>query len=134
MSFVSSPIQDLFIRIKNAYIARKEDIKWVQYSSFKIAILDILKKHRFIKSYTIVEEGKKKFIEISIKEVTDVVEDIPVIKFYSKPSRKIYVSYKELRSVAWGRGIGIISTNKWVMPTYEAKKKKLWWELIAEIY
>jgi len=134
MSFVTSPIQDLFIRIKNAYIARREDINGVQYSSFKVSILDILKKHRFIKDYTIIEEGKKKFIEISIKEVTDIVEDIPVIKFYSKPSRKIYVSYKELRSVAWGRGIGIISTNKWVMPTYEAKKKKLGWELIAEIY
>jgi ribosomal protein S8 len=36
--------------------------------------------------------------------------------------------------VAGGKGIGIISTNQWLMPTHVAKVKKLWGELIAEIY
>jgi hypothetical protein len=29
----------------------------------------------------------------------------------SKPSRRWYVSYKDLKPVAWGQGIGIISTS-----------------------
>jgi ribosomal protein S8 len=39
-------------------------------------------------------------------------EDIPVIKFYSTPSRKWYVASKDLKLVAAGKGIGIISTSK----------------------
>jgi ribosomal protein S8 len=36
--------------------------------------------------------------------------------------------------VAGGKGIGIISTNKWLLPAHVAKEKKLGGELIAEIY
>jgi hypothetical protein len=36
--------------------------------------------------------------------------------------------------VAGGKWIGIISTSQWLMPAHLAKKKQLWWELIAEIY
>ena len=45
-----------------------------------------------------------------------------------------YVGYKDLHSVAGGKGIGIISTNQGLMPTHVAKQKKLGGELIAEIY
>jgi small subunit ribosomal protein S8 len=61
-------------------------------------------------------------------------QDVPVVKFYSKPSRPWYVSYKDLKSVASGRGIGLISTSEGLMPTHVAKQKKLGGELIAEIY
>ena len=57
-----------------------------------------------------------------------------MIKFYSKPSRKLYVSYKDLHKVAGGLGIGIISTSKGLMTTKEAKKQKIGGELIFEIY
>ena len=134
MSFVNAPIHDLLISIKNAYIARKTIIEWITYSSFKENVLNILLKHKFVQSFHIIEDGKKKFITVKVKEVSDEIQDIPVVKFYSKPSRRLYVWYNQLKIVAGGSRIGIISTHKWVMPTYEAKKQKLWWELIAEIY
>jgi ribosomal protein S8 len=40
------------------------------------------------------------------------VNDVPNIKFFSKPSRPWYVSYKNITLVAGGKGIGIISTNE----------------------
>jgi len=62
--------------------------------------LDLLKKYKFIKDFEISEENNKKSINIMLKVVENPVNDIPEIKFYSKPSRPWYISYKNLRVVA----------------------------------
>lgn len=134
MTYVNAPIHDLLIRIKNAYMARKTSVEWVVFSNFKVKILELLQQYKFVKNFEIIEDGKKKFIKISLKKVVNPVEDVPNIKFFSKPSRPWYVSYKDITLVAGGKGIGIISTNQGLMPTHVAKEKKLWGELIAEIY
>ena len=95
--------------------------------------IDVLKDY-FVKDFEIVEEWKKKMIVVQLNMVRDPINDIPEVKFYSKPSRPWYVGYKDLHSVAGGKWIWIISTNQWLMPTHIAKQKKLWGELIAEIY
>jgi small subunit ribosomal protein S8 len=84
-----------------------------------------LKRYKFIKDFEVVEKNNKKNIKITLKAVENPVNDIPEIKFYSKPSRPWYVSYKNLRVVAGGRGIGIISTNQGLMASHEAKQKKI---------
>lgn len=111
MSAVNAPIHDLLIRIKNAYMARRTLVEGVVYSRFKESVLELLKAYGFIASYEVTTGTKKSFI-IHLKEVKDGVNDIPVIKFFSRPSRRWYVSYKELKSVAAGRGIGILSTSQ----------------------
>lgn len=115
-------------------MARKGEITGVIFSNFKSKILDLLKEFKFIKDFEVVTVGKKKEIKIILNTVVDPVNDIPEIKFFSKPSRPWYVSYKDLRAVAGGKGIGILSTNQWLMAAHIAKTKKLWGELIAEIY
>jgi len=133
-SFVNAPLHDMLIRIKNAYMARKKYVRQVQYSKLKENVLEILKKNGFIVDYKIVSDGKKKFIDITLKEVVNPIQDIPVIKFYSKPSRRVYVSYKDLHKVAGGLGIGVISTSKGLLTTKEAKYNKVGGELLFEIY
>jgi len=134
MTYVNAPIHDLLIRIKNAYMARKTSVNWVVFSNFKIKILELLQQYGFVRGFETKEEGKKKYISITLKKVVNPVDDIPNIKFFSKPSRPWYVSYKNISLVAWGKGIGIMSTNQWLLPAHVAKEKKLWGELIAEIY
>lgn len=134
MSFVNAPIHDLLIRIKNAYMARRTHVDGIVYSNFKMNVLQLLKQYGFILGYEEVTEGNKKSINITLKEVEDEINDIPVIKFYSRPSRRRYVSYKEIKPVAAGRGIGIMSTSQGLLPSHVAKQKKIGGELIAEIY
>ena len=134
MTYVNAPIHDLLIRIKKAYKARKTIVSAVQYSSFKREVLKLLKEYGFVQSMEMHEDGPKKFIDITLKPITNTVDDVPVIKFFSKPSRPWYVSYKELTSVAGGKGIGILSTSAGLLPAHVAKKRKLGGELIAEIY
>ena len=134
MGYVNAPIQDLLIRIKNAYMTRKTILQWIVFSNFKMKILELLKQYDFVKNFEVVEEGKKKFLTISLKEVVDPINDIPNIKFYSRPSRAWYIGYKDLKNVAGWKWIWILSTNKWLMAAHVARQQKLWWQLIAEIY
>jgi len=134
MSYVNAPVHDLLIRIKNAYMARKTTVDWVVFSKFKVNVLDLLKEYGFVKGYEVKEIDSKKFISIELKKVVDPINDIPSVKFFSKPSRPWYVGYKDLKSVAGGKGLWIISTNQGLLPVHVAKERKLWGELIAEIY
>lgn len=134
MSYVNAPVHDLLIRIKNAYMARRTAVDGVVYSKFKANILDLLKQYGFVKDFSIQGTDSKKEISIELKKVVNPVNDIPSVKFYSRPSRPWYVGYKDLKSVAGGKGLGIISTNQGLLPAHVAKQKKLGGELIAEIY
>lgn len=134
MSYVNAPIHDLLIRIKNAYMARRKTVAGIVHSRYKENVLTLLQKYKFIASYTVLTDGAKKFIEVQLASSGSMKEDVPVVKFFSTPSTKWYISRQNIKSVAAGRGIGIISTNKGLMATHEAKAMKLWGELIAEIY
>ena len=134
MTYVNAPVHDLLIRIKNAYMARRTTVDGVVYSKFKANILELLKQYGFVKDFSIQGSDAKKVISIELKKVVNPVNDIPSVKFFSKPSRPRYVGYKDLKTVAGGKGLGIISTNQGLLPVHVAKQKKLGGELIAEIY
>ena len=112
MTYVNAPIHDLLIRIKNAYMARKTSVESIPFSNFKVKILELLQQYGFIQNFEIKEKEEKKSIHVTLKRVVNPVDDVPNIKFFSKPSRPWYVSYKEITLVAGGKGIGIISTNQ----------------------
>jgi small subunit ribosomal protein S8 len=134
MSFTNAPIHDLLIRIKNAYMARRVDVAPVIYSKFKIAVLDLLHQYRFIAGYEVIDIKAKKYIKVKLHPVKNPAQDIPVVRFYSTPGRRYYVWSDQIKSVASGRGIWILSTNQWLLASHVAKAKKIWGELIAEIY
>lgn len=112
MTLVNAPVHDLLIRIKNAYMARRPSLSGIVYSKFKANVLELLKQYKFIRSYEVVEEGNKKFFNVELFVTGNMNEDVPHVKFYSRPSRRWYVGWKEIQPVAAGRGIGIISTNQ----------------------
>ena len=92
MSYVNAPVHDLLIRIKNAYMARKTNLSGITYSKFKTNVLDLLKRYNFVKDFEIIDKNGKKEIKVLLKPVENPVNDIPEIKFFSKPSRPRYVS------------------------------------------
>ncbi len=131
---VNAPIHDLLIRLKNAYMARKKDVEGIQYSKFKVRVLELLQKFKFIDSFETVWEWALKTLTVQLHVTGNLVEDIPVIRMYSKPSKRRYIGRQDIRPVAGWRWIWILSTSQWLMASHEAKKKKIWGELIAEIY
>ena len=134
MSYTSAPIIDLLIQIKNSYLARKATITGIIPSKFKLEVCKLLQKAKFIKDFDVTTEGNKKTLTINLINSTNMAELVPNIKLFSKPSRKHYIGYEDIKGVAGGKGVGIISTNKGLMFAHEAKVQKLGGELIAEIY
>ena len=55
-------------------------------------------------------------------------------RILSKPSRRLYTGYKDIKPVRQGYGLLILSTPKGVMDGKSAKKQKLGGQLLFEIW
>jgi len=127
---LTDPISDMLIRIKNGQMRRKEFVEIYPKSKMKIEILKILKKEGFIEDY----EEKEKSIIVKLRYFPDGKPLITDVKRISKPSRRVYVSYKELKPVMNGIGIAILSTSKGILTDKEARKLKVGGELLLEVW
>jgi small subunit ribosomal protein S8 len=123
---------DLLTKIKNAQAVKKEFIK-TPYSRFDEKIAEILSRHHYIESVEKKGRMPKRILEIKLKYAGGKGV-ISGIKFLSKPSRKLYLSYRNLRPVKHGYGLALISTPKGVMTFQEARKRKVGGEILFEIW
>ena len=129
---ISDPIADMLTRIRNAQLAKHEEVK-VQYSKIKEEILKILKDYGFISDYQVLRENNKADIIIKLKYYNNK----PVIaglERVSKPGRRIYIKAEEIHPVMNNRGIAIVSTSKGIMPAMMAKKLGIGGEVILKIW
>ncbi len=128
---MNDPIIDLIIRIKNAYMTKNEDLE-MPHSSYREAVLKKLQDMRYIKSYSVEGDVKKTlFVELAYTKGVPALTDV---KLVSKPGKREYVSYTDLKSVMNGMGVSFLSTPKGIMTNREARKAKLGGELLFMIW
>jgi small subunit ribosomal protein S8 len=128
---MNDPIIDLIISIKNGYMSRKEAVT-VSHSSYKAVVVEKLKKLGFIGESTTEGDIIKK---ITIKlEYPEGQPAITGVQLFSKPGKRMYVSYRKLRSVLGGMGYSFLSTPKGVLTDKESKKMKLGGELLFSLW
>jgi small subunit ribosomal protein S8 len=113
-------IADMIIRMKNAGDSRKESVVF-PYSKIKLAILEILQKEGYIKSFG--KKGKKvvKFIEV-VLAYDGKDSKINGVKRVSKSSKRVYFGSKEIKKVKNGLGSMIMSTPKGIMTDKMARE------------
>ena len=121
---------DLIIRIKNGYMARKETIL-VKKSRFNESILKKLKELNYVASYEQAEDAH--YYEVSLK-YDEGMPAVTEVRLFSKPGRRYYVSYKDLKPVIGGMGYSVISTPKGIITNLEAQKEKVGGELLFNIW
>lgn len=126
------PISDMIIRIKNASDSKKESVI-LPYSKLKLAILDVLMKEGFVKSFG--KKGKKiaKFIEV-VLAYDETGAKIHGIERVSKTSKRVYSKAKDIRKVRSGMGAMIISTPKGIMIDKMAKEGNVGGETLFKIW
>ena len=130
---IMDPIGDLLTRIRNAYLARKEDMT-VPYSKIKQDILKILKKNKYISDYEEVDlGGGKKELKVVLNNVRKTLV-VPNFKRISRPGQRIYLGSNDIRKSRNGKGIFIVSTPKGVITGYEARSLNVGGELLCEVY
>lgn len=125
-------VADLLTKIKNAQKARKDLLK-VAYSNLDFAISELLVKNNYLESAAKKGRMPKRIIEIKLKynEGQGAINEINIL---SKPSRRLYSGYKDLKMVKQGYGLGVVSTSKGLLTSQEARKMKVGGQLLFEIW
>lgn len=121
------------IKIKNAYHRKFERVK-APYSSLDLAILETLAKAGYFESVSKKGRGVKKTIEVKLKYDKDGKAAVSGLKFISRPSRRIYVGYKDIKKSHDGYGYFILGTPKGILTNIDAKKNKVGGEILFEIW
>ncbi|MBI3046616.1 MAG: 30S ribosomal protein S8 [Candidatus Harrisonbacteria bacterium] len=123
---------DLLTKIKNAQAVKKESIK-IPYTNMDFAIAEILAKHKFVEE--VFKKGRmpKRVLDIKLKYQNGQGK-ILGIKLLSKPSRKLFAGYKDIKPVRQGYGLLVLSTPKGIMDGKNAKKEKVGGQLLFEIW
>lgn len=135
MAFITDPIADMIVRIKNAN-TRKHKTVSIPYSNLKMKILSIIEKEGYILESKVVEDAKnpvKKEILVTLKYKGNerVIMDI---KRISKPGLRVYSSVDAIPRVQSGFGVAIISTSKGLLTDKEARKENVGGEVLAYIW
>lgn len=127
------PIADMIVRIKNASDSKKESVV-LPYSNLKSAILDVLLKSGYIKSFG--KKGKKvvKYIEIGLLYDADGSPAVHGVDRVSKSSKRVYYKVGEIKKVKNGLGSLILSTPKGIMTDKMAKEAKVGGEALFKIW
>lgn len=102
------------------------------HSKYKEDLLNKLKELKYIKDYSVAGEIIK---EISVDLLyEDDISAVTGIEIISKPGRRNYQSYKNLKPVVNNFGCSILSTSKGILSNKEAKKAKIGGELLFNIW
>jgi len=126
-------ISDGLTRIRNAAMRRLETTKLL-HSNVVEATLSILAAKGYIESYNVVEEDKKKFINVVLKYDEHGRSVINELKRVSSPGRRVYKGKDEIKRFKNGYGTIIVSTSKGVMSGIDAHKAGVGGEVLCTIW
>ncbi len=129
---MTDPIADYLIRIKNAYLAKKQQVV-APASKLKLAIAQVLVREGFLQQVKSSNSDGKETLELELKYKgrKPAVEEIRQI---SKPGRRSYLKAAKNPTVLGGLGVAILSTAQGIMTDKEARKKKIGGEIICQVW
>lgn len=130
---VTDPIADMLTRIRNALVAKHEDVH-IPASTLKKAIAEILLAEGYIKGFDLRQDGVAKYIRITLKYGPNKTRVITGLKRISKPGLRVYARKDKLPKVLNGLGIAILSTSRGIMTDREARKQGIGGEVLAYIW
>lgn len=125
-------ISDMLTRIRNASAAGHESVE-VRINNVCEKILGILKVEGFVDSFVVFKSEATRMAKIELryyqsKPVFSAIERV------SKPGRRIYTPWKEIRPTRNNMGLSIFSTPKGVLSEKEAKFQHVGGEFLCRVY
>ncbi|CUW39175.1 30S ribosomal subunit protein S8 [Magnetospirillum sp. XM-1] len=130
---MTDPLGDLLTRIRNGQRANKSTVV-SPASSLRANVLEVLKREGYIRGYSRAElrPGVAQLsIELKYHEGQPVIREISRV---STPGRRVYSKIADLRRVANGLGITILSTPRGVMSDSEARTQNVGGEVLCEVF
>ena len=107
----------------------------IPFTSECECVAKVLKDRGFVEEVKTFkkENSSAKMLKITLAKDGNVIK-LSEAKRISKPGRRAYIGYREVKPVLQGLGVMILSTSRGVMDAQEARKKKLGGEVICEVY
>jgi len=130
---MTDPIADMLTRIRNGIHAKKEVVE-IPFSKLRLGILKILKKEGYIGSITETSDQSKSKILVTLRYDSQKEPVITSLQRVSRPGRRVYVSYQDVKPVLGGMGLSVLSTSKGLMSNGEAKENKIGGELLCTVW
>lgn len=130
---INDIISDSLTRIRNASMRKLETTKLL-HSNVIEALVSIFQTKGYIESFNIIEENKKKFVNVVLKYDEKGQSVINEIKRVSKPGRRVYKGKDEIKRFKNGYGTIVVSTSKGVLPNDEAFKAGVGGEILCTIW
>lgn len=130
---VSDPVADMLTKIRNASMARLENVD-VDPSRLKVEIIKILKNEGYIKNFKRITDESQNVVRVFLKYDDRQKPIIQGIEKISTPGRRIYSGYRKLPRVLNGYGTLIVSTSTGVTTGRKAAEQRVGGELICSIW
>ncbi|HIO90336.1 MAG TPA: 30S ribosomal protein S8 [Campylobacterales bacterium] len=130
---VNDLVSDALTRIRNASM-RKLEVTTLLYSRLVESVVKIFQEKGYIESFSIIEDGNKKFIKVILKYDDNGNTVISELKKISKPGRRVYKPANEIKKFKNGYGTIIVSTSKGVLSNDDAHKEGIGGEVICSIW
>jgi small subunit ribosomal protein S8 len=126
-------ISNMLSSLKNASMAGKKSVE-VMHTNQVEAIAKNLKEAGFLEEVKTFKESGKSFkklrLDLAYENGLPKITDVQIV---SKPGRRVYKGYKDMKLVAGGFGVSVVSTSRGILSGSEARKKKLGGEVICNV-
>ena len=147
---MTDSIADMLTRIRNANRIESPAVD-IPSTKVKITIAQVLKEEGFITDFQVgkvikAEDGRttfqteveptdpKRVLRVYLKYGPDGERVIRKIMRVSKPGRRLYLGYKDIRPILQGMGISVVSTSRGVMSDRKARAERLGGELLCHVW
>jgi len=130
---MSDPIADMLTRIRNAVHNRSKTVN-VKASKVCTGIASTLKDEGYIDGFDMIEDGRQGQIRIRLRYGPRGEILLHEAKRESKPGRRVYRGFEDLKRPLQGMGICILSTPKGVLSDRKCREMRVGGELLATVY
>jgi small subunit ribosomal protein S8 len=127
---MTDPIADMLTRIRNSVRIERPYVE-MPTSKLRKGIAQVLKDEGYIWDFEELETVPARTLRLLLKYGPNGERLISKIDRISKPGRRIYRGYKDLKPVLGGMGIQILSTPRGVISDRRARADKVGGEVLA---
>src|SRR5919201_4563536 len=119
---MTDPIADMLTRIRNADMARKDEIT-LPSSTLKERLAGILEREGYREAVSAEGQGKDRTLTIRLRYGSARESSINGLKRVSRPGRRVYAGKDDVPRVLGGLGIAILSTSQGILTDRQARKQ-----------
>lgn len=130
---MTDPVADMLTRLRNA-LQNESPYVDMPTSRLKVGVAEVLQREGYIWDFAIIEGKPFNTLRVNLKYGPNGERVIQNIKRISSPGCRVYSAAKDFPVVLQGLGICVVSTNKGVLSSREAKQQQVGGEILCTVW